>query len=287
MQSWQGLLLFFWPIAWHIKGAASETTERSTINHSKEYHQFTVQIRPWHGNVFWHLQQGKHLYVNGKHQQAAALSLDFSNLVTIYNGDPDDPMKDRPFDCHFSIAKILSSFAKIGFVPFTRNCLRNPKVGKELGLCTRDEGLEQLQLTYDLEIDVIETIGFNAGILDSVVPSAVHVDWASTAEEQVEQLLNNGKAFSASGHWNLCDSRIGNAGVTLIAQKRRLARNEEQRLKVVAKKTNASNIALQNAQHALAKYLANNNSLNDKDWSDVVRWALPEAKVEFLLKDFK
>jgi hypothetical protein len=102
--------------------------------------------------------------------------LDFSNLVTIYNGDPDDPMKDRPFDCHFSIAKILSSFAKIGFVPFTRNCLRNPKVGKELGLCTRDEGLEQLQLTYDLEIDVIETIGFNAGILDSVVPSAVHVD---------------------------------------------------------------------------------------------------------------
>ena len=103
----------------------------------------------------------------------------------------------------------------------------------------------------------------------------------------MEQLLNNGKAFSASGHWNLCDSRIGNAGVTLIAQKRRLARNEEQRLKVVAKKTNASNIALQNAQHALAKYLANNNSLNDKDWSDVVRWALPEAKVEFLLKDFK
>ena len=49
-------------------------------------------------------------------------------------------------------------------------------MGKELGLCTRDEGLEQLQLTYDLEIDVIETIGFNAGILDSVVPSAVHVD---------------------------------------------------------------------------------------------------------------
>jgi hypothetical protein len=28
----------------------------------------------------------------------------------------------------------------------------------------------------------------------------------------VEELLKAGKAFSASGQWNLCDSRIGNAG---------------------------------------------------------------------------
>jgi len=85
----------------------------------------------------------------------------------------------------------------------------------------------------------------------------------------------------------LCDSQIGNAGVTLIAQQRQLALNEEQRLKVVAKKTNASNVALQKAQTALAKYLANNNSLSDKDWGEVVRWVLPEAKVEFLLMDLK
>ena len=78
---------------------------------------------------------------NGEHQQAAALSLDFIDLVTIVNGSPDDPIKDRPFDCHFSKTKILSSWAKIGFVPFTRNCLKNPKVRKELGQPTRDEGL--------------------------------------------------------------------------------------------------------------------------------------------------
>jgi hypothetical protein len=46
--------------------------------------------------------------------------------------------------------------------------------------------------------------------------------------------------------------------------------NEEQRLKVVAKKTTASHIALQKAQQALTKYLANKNSLNDKDWDNVV-----------------
>ena len=37
---------------------------------------------------------------NGEHQQAAALSLDFIDLATIVNGSPDDPIKDRPFDCH-------------------------------------------------------------------------------------------------------------------------------------------------------------------------------------------
>jgi hypothetical protein len=31
----------------------------------------------------------------------------------------------------------------------------------------------------------------------------------------------------------------------------------------------------------------NENSLNDKDWGDVVRWVLPAAKVDHLLKDLK
>ncbi len=28
-------------------------------------------------------------------------------------------------------------------------------------------------------------------------------------------------------------------------------------------------------------------SMNDNDWSDVIRWVFPEAKVDFLLKDLK
>ena len=76
---------------------------------------------------------------NGEHQHAAALSLDFSDLATIMNGGPDNPITDRPFDCHFSEAKILSSWAKIESVPFTRKCLNNPKVRKELGQQMRDE----------------------------------------------------------------------------------------------------------------------------------------------------
>ena len=115
---------------------------------------------------------------NGDQQQATAQSLDFSDLATIVNGDPDDPIQNRPFDCHFTKAKIMCSWAKIGFVPFTCNCLKNPKVRKKLGQRTCNEGLEQLQLKYELEVHEIETLGFNPGILDANVPRAVHVDRA-------------------------------------------------------------------------------------------------------------
>ena len=91
------------------------------------------------------------------------------------------------------------------------------------GQHTRDEVLENLQLRYDVLVDNVEAAGVNPGVFDAIVPIAVHVDRASTAEQQVEELLKSGKAFSASGQWNMCDSRIGNAGVTLIAQKRQLA----------------------------------------------------------------
>ncbi len=51
-----------------------------------------------------------------------------------------------------------------------------------------------------------------------------------TETAQVEELLKSGKAFPASGQWNHCDSRIGNAGVTLRAQKQQLQIDEATRL---------------------------------------------------------
>ena len=37
----------------------------------------------------------------------------------------------------------------------------------------------------------------------------------------------------------------------------------------------------------LLKYELDPQSLTEKDWGDVIRWVLPEAKVEFLLKNLK
>ena len=134
---------------------------------------------------------------NNEVQQGAALNLDFCDLATIVNGVPGNHIKDRPFDCHFSKEKILSSWVKIGFAPFTRRCLTNVKVRKELGQHVRDEGLERIQFRYDVLVDVVESqCGFNPGVFDATIPSAVHVERAATQDAQVEELLKSSKAFS-------------------------------------------------------------------------------------------
>jgi hypothetical protein len=70
-----------------------------------------------------------------------------------------------------------------------------------------------LQLQYNLPVDDLEGDGFNPGIFDALIPTAAHVQRAATENAQIEELLKSGKAFSASGRWNFCESRVGNAGV--------------------------------------------------------------------------
>ena len=124
--------------------------------------------------------------------------------------------------------------------------------------------------------------------LSPVIQISLVLHRADTEDEQVEELLKAGKAFSASGQWNLCDSRIGNAGVTLKAQKRQLEINENARLKIASKKSEAQSKMLEKALRALEKFeLHTSHSMTDKDWGDVIRWVLPAANVDFLLKDLK
>jgi hypothetical protein len=57
-----------------------------------------------------------------------------------------------------------------------------------------------------LLVQDVEATGFlNPGIFDAVIPTAAHVQRATTETAQVEQLLKSGKAFSASGQWNFCE----------------------------------------------------------------------------------
>ncbi len=165
----------------------------------------------------------------------------------------------------------------------------NKRVRKELGQYTKDEGLENLQFQYDVLVDVIEgEHGFNPGIFDAAIPTASHVERANTEAEQVEDLHKAGEVFSASGQWNFCESRIGgNAGVTIKAKKKQLEINELARQRVANKKDEAHHKALERTQNALLKFEFDNASMNDKNWCDVIRWVLPEAKVVYLLKDLK
>jgi hypothetical protein len=224
---------------------------------------------------------------NGQQLSSAVLNLDFGDLPTIVNGKATDAIADRPFNLNFTKDKILWSWAKIGFVPFTRSCLQNKRVRKELGQHSKDAALEDLQLQYDLLVQDVEAAGFNPGIFDAAIPTAAHIHRATTETAQVEQLLKSGKAFSASGQWNFCESRIGNAGVTIRAQKQQLQMNGTARTNAANKKNEAQLKTLERAQIALTKHELDAGSLTEKDWGDIVRWVLPEAKVPFLLKDLK
>ena len=190
---------------------------------------------------------------NGEQLQGSTLNLDFDDLATIVNGKADDGLCDRPFDSHFSKAKVLWSWAKVGFVPFSRKCLKNVKVRKELGQRNKDLRLENLQFRYDVNKEATDSAssGMNPGIFDAVIPSAVHVERAATEDGQIEAILKGGKAFSASGVWNMCDSRIGNAGATLRAQKKQLQLNDAARLIVANKKSELQLKTLDKAQLAL------------------------------------
>jgi hypothetical protein len=44
---------------------------------------------------------------------------------------------------------------------------------------------------------------------------------------------------------------------------------------------------MEKAQTVLLKNELDPQSLTEKDWGDVIRWVLPEAKIEFLLKNLK
>ncbi len=74
------------------------------------------------------------------------------------------------------------------------------------------------------------------------------------------------EAFSAAGQLNHSESRIGNAGVTLmLAQKEQLRLNEAARLKVADKKSEAQLKVLEKARAALAKHEFDAQSLTEKD----------------------
>ena len=106
----------------------------------------------------------------------------------------------------------------------------------------------------------------------------------------MQQLLEQKGAFSASALWNTCGTRIGNAQVALRAQKEQIAINEAKSLQQSRSRLDRQAKLLNNAQTALGKYQnggGDNNALNDKEWGDIVRWVLPEAKVTGLMRDLK
>jgi hypothetical protein len=69
--------------------------------------------------------------------------------------------------------------------------LPNKRVRKELGQHDKDEALEDLEFRYDVHVDNIEEAGFNPGVFDAEISSAVHVQRDATEETQTEELVKS------------------------------------------------------------------------------------------------
>jgi hypothetical protein len=140
---------------------------------------------------------------------------------------------------------------------------------------------------YNELVNEVELVGFNPGIFDAEVPTAKHVERVEDEDEQVRQLLAQKGAFCSSALWNVCGTRVGNAGVVLRAQKEQLALDAAKAAAVEKKRDDEKAVKLTKARAALRKYHDNTSSLTDKDWGDVIRWVLPAAGVSFLVKDYQ
>jgi hypothetical protein len=88
----------------------------------------------------------KRVMVNHK---AVTVSMGFEDLSTVVNGKQGDLLENRPFDRNFTKAKICASWVKVGFVPFTRNCVKHKKVRHERGQRKKDVSLEKVHNEYE------------------------------------------------------------------------------------------------------------------------------------------
>lgn len=218
---------------------------------------------------------------------SSILSLGFDDLATIVNGKESDALSMKPFAKSFTKDKIVRAWEKIGFVPFTRKCLENKKVRHELGQTKANEELHRIQASYGEVVASAEKVGINQGVFDAAISVAQPMDRATDEDEQVRQLLAQKGAFSASSLWNVCGTRVGNARVVLRAQREQMAIDEAKSSLVEQNRLSRQSKLLVNAQQALAKHRLGQNPLTDKDWGDVIRWVLPEAKVPGLMRELK
>jgi len=223
----------------------------------------------------------------GNHRSPVAVTMGFEDLATVVNGKQDDEIGMKPFAKNFTKDKILASWSKVGFVPFTRNCIKSKKVRHELGQRQKDDSLEELKTSYKDLVNSAKVHGLNAGIFDATIPVARPVERKAEEDAQVKQLVETKGSFSAGGLWAVCGTRIGNASVVLRAQKEQLALEAKKVESQSKTKMESRAKLLVNARQALQKYESSPVTMTDKDWIDVIRWVLPKSNADGLLKDLQ
>ena len=119
-----------------------------------------------------------------------AIALYPDDIPMITNGLPGDHPSKSPFKTCFSKTNILKSWSNIGFIPFTRKCLKNKSIRREINENNpQDSNLEDLNLQYEVLKDDLKESGLNEEAFHIEIHIAQPVDRKSNQEDQVEELM--------------------------------------------------------------------------------------------------
>ena len=95
------------------------------------------------------------------------------DLSYIVNGCEGEKLNDRPFDFTFTKERILNANARVGYVPFTRACLKNKHVRHDLGQGVKNEKIEQVNEDYHKAKKELKDQGFRVeGIFDAIIATS-------------------------------------------------------------------------------------------------------------------
>ena len=193
-------------------------------------------------------------------------AMGFEDLSTVVDGNSTNNVSLKPFTRTFTREKILGSWSKVGFCPFTRNCVQSKEVRNELGQASKDQALEDLHESYAGSVCRADEHGPNAGIFDGRIPVATHVEREEDKEIQVQKLLATKGSFFNGALWSTCGTRIGNASVVLRAQTAQLAL-EANKLATQSQSKESQRHAklLLLAQQALLKHKNAPTTMTDQD----------------------
>ena len=178
-------------------------------------------------------------------------SLTNDDLSLIVCGKPTDSPNLSPFASTFTKEKIIKCFYRVGYVPFTRNCLKSEYVRHELGEATQDTTLEDLVNEYEGAKLDLKAQGFNMdGIFDAEIATATNLKRKGTEDDQVKALVARKGAFSASAIFTNIGTMCITTTAVLKAQRMQLEAEAKKKEAALKKKTSTKNKRLEAARVA-------------------------------------
>ena len=145
--------------------------------------------------------------------------------------------------------------ARVGFVLFTRACLKNKYVRHEIGQREKNEDVEKVSNDYFNAKKELKDNRFRVdGIFDVHITTATSVKRKEREQDQTAVLLQRKGAFSASAIYTNIGTMCVSCPSVTKAQIMQLKHELKEKVQVQQKKKSGSDKKLESARVAVAKH---------------------------------